>query len=231
MKGYANLKEAMFVGKRNRFLGDVRIDEVPEMAHIPNTGRLGELLYKENRVLLSHHDDAGRKTQWTVRFAWDGTSWVSVDSGAPNRLVAEALERGTIEPLRHLVSFRREVAWGSSRFDFRLEDGQGRATLLEVKGVTLVRNGCAYFPDAPTTRGIRHLEELAQAAASGMGAVVLFVIQSMRAECFSPNPEDPEFTRALRAAQQRGVTVLVYRVRIDENCMELDEPMKIAPQD
>jgi sugar fermentation stimulation protein A len=230
MKGYNGLEIGIFVRKLNRFLAEIRLGKNISVAHIPNTGRLEELLFKGNRILLSKHDMTTRKTQWSIRYAEKKGEWISIDSQLPNALVEEALKENIIIELKDYSSIRREVTFGKSRFDFYLENDKGESCFLEVKGVTLEKNGVALFPDADTKRGIRHLKELGDAKSKGHRAVALFVIQLSQVQAFSPNPDNPSFYRAFDEALESGVECYAYIVRISSEEIKLDKRIEIAPQ-
>ncbi len=223
------LVPAIFLRRPNRFCVDVRLGEGEAAAHLADPGRLLELLIPGAELLLAPASGPQRKTRYTVALVRSGEVWVSINSQAPNRLVAEALERGGIAPLRGYALRDREVTHGASRFDFFLS-GPGRpACWVEVKGVSLVEDGRALFPDAPTTRGRRHMDELAGLARSGQRAVALFVIQRSDAVVFSPHPErDPAFGAALRRAAASGVEVYAYACRVTPPHITLDHPIPVA---
>lgn len=195
-------------------------------AHVPNTGRLRELLLPGTEVLLSQHFEGHRKTQYELRLIKAGASWVSIDSQLPNRVVEEGLQAGIIDDFGPFSSFRREVTFGNSRFDFRLY-GE-RDCLVEVKGVTLLQEGWSYFPDAPTERGARHLRELVEAVRSGLAAGVVFLVQHPEAKGFTPNGTmDPDFARAVNAAVAAGVTVVAWKCAVSQVGIELVERIPI----
>jgi sugar fermentation stimulation protein A len=150
-----------------------------------------------------------------VRSAEPSGTWVSVDTNLPNRLAEELLRSGGVRGIGKNWEMRREVRRGGSRFDFLLRPPRGREMLVEVKSVSLVEDGLALFPDAPTSRGTRHVQELAEVARSGGRAAVLFIVQRDDARAVSPHRViDPEFTRALIAARQAGVLVRAARYRL-----------------
>lgn len=142
---------ATFISRPNRFIAWFRAGEADVKAHVPNTGRLRELLVPGAEVLLSLHQEPRRKTDYELRLVKSGTAWVSIDSQLPNRIVEEGLQNGLIDDFGLVSSWRREVPYGNSRLDFRVESD--REWLVEVKGVTLQADGWSYFPDAPTERG------------------------------------------------------------------------------
>ena len=166
--------------------------------------------------------------------AEDTFTWVNIDSQAPNQVAYEWLSELAKEqrtaPFLLPKDLRREVRFGQSRFDLafvNVADG-GKPWLMEVKGVTLDADGTAMFPDAPTERGVKHLEELANAVENGFGAAVLFVIQMKGISAFAPHAErHPEFAEALVSAAERGVHVLAYDCIVTENSLQIDVPVPV----
>jgi sugar fermentation stimulation protein A len=154
-----------------------------------------------------------RKTAYDLRLVDLEGTLVSVDARLPGPLLAEALEAGEIPGFRPL-SVQHEVSFGSSRLDLRLQTPEG-AHWVEAKSVTLVCSGTALFPDAPTARGRRHLEELIRAVSGGEGGSVFFVVQRPDARRFAPHPEaDPSFADPLRSARHAGVAVRAFTCRV-----------------
>lgn len=203
-----------FVGRLNRFAARVEVGGRLVLAHVPNSGRLRELFVPGRRIYLTEAHRPGRKTRYDLACVRVGRTLVSADARLPNRLAAEAIAAGRIHELAGRRIIRPEVRHGNSRFDLLL-GGRGRRLLLEVKSATLVEDGVALFPDAPTERGRRHLEKLMAARRRGFDAGVLFVIQRPDAHAFSPHWEaDPQFARALCRAAEAGVRVLAYRCRV-----------------
>ncbi|MBE3588844.1 MAG: DNA/RNA nuclease SfsA, partial [Thermoanaerobacteraceae bacterium] len=149
----------------------------------------------------------------------------------PNRLVARALQAGAIRPFVQYDRIRSEYSLGHSRFDFQLNGPAGQC-LLEVKSVTLVENKVALFPDAPSQRGTKHLEELAAARRNGMAAAVLFIVQREDATCFAPHHrQDPAFAAALVQAAAEGVQVLAWRCRVTLGAVHLEKPIPVKLND
>jgi len=177
MKIAGNLVEGRFVARDNRFRVTVELSGQEVWAHLPNSGRLGELLVPGRRVLVIERPGPQRKTGYDLSLVEMEGRWVSVDARLPNDLVAEALARGKLPPLGGYPTVRREVAYGRSRLDFLLEAPDKPACLVEVKSVTLVVDGLGCFPDAVTLRGRRHLEELDGAIQAGYRAAVIFCVQ------------------------------------------------------
>jgi sugar fermentation stimulation protein A len=200
---YDSIREAIFIERPNRFIAHVLLDGAPVVCHVKNTGRCRELLVPEARVVLSYSTNPLRKTAYDLVSVYKGERLINMDSQAPNAIAAEYLPR--LFP--DLTELRREVSWGDSRFDFYGVKGD-RPFYLEVKGVTLERDGRVLFPDAPTERGAKHLRELKKLRQAGTDAYVLFVIQMQDVLSLEANREtDPTFAGALLAARAAGVGV------------------------
>ena len=223
---YGEVREALFLRRKNRFVADVMLPEAGEVAvHVKNTGRLRELLLPGARVILAKADNPARKTPYDLigvyRKEKDGTERLfNIDSQAPNAVVREWLEGQEFDLVRP------EYTWGNSRMDFYMERQNGTENperyLMEVKGCTLDRDGIGYFPDAPTERGVKHLYELAKASAAGYHAFLAFVIQMEGVLEVRPNTEThPEFAEALQAAEQAGVQVLHLRTIVRPDSLEV----------
>ncbi|NLK26927.1 MAG: DNA/RNA nuclease SfsA [Clostridiales bacterium] len=202
-----------FLRRPNRFIAYVDLNGEEVVCHIPNTGRLRELLIPGAQVMLSYHPSPNRKTQYELRMVMKNSYWVSIDSQLPNALAQEAIESDLIEELMGYTEIKREVTFQNSRFDLQLlgED----ICYVEVKGVTLERDGWCYFPDAPTERGRKHIDELINAKKEGYRSVLLFVVQIEDARGFSPNKlTDPSFAEKVKTAYESGVEVLAYHCHI-----------------
>lgn len=224
---YPGVKPAVFLHRLNRFVARVLLDGAEETVHVRNTGRLRELLVPGAPVLLAPAAAAGRKTAYTLVAVYKGERLVNIDSLAPNQLAAAALAAGRLPEIGPVDAVRREVNYGGSRFDIGFTVG-GRQGFVEVKGVTLERDGVAMFPDAPTARGARHLHELAAAVGAGCLGHVLFVIQLQGVHSFCPNAAtDPAFAAALRTAAGAGVGVLAYDCRVGPGWTMLGDPVEV----
>ena len=169
-----------------------------------------------------------RKTRYDLALVDLGHTLVSADARLPNALVAEALRERALEPYADYPDVRREVTFGESRLDFMLEGPPGRC-YLETKSVTLVEDdGLALFPDAPTTRGVKHLHTLAQAAEQGHRAGALFVVQRGDARSLKPHDSsDPEFGKALREARSAGVDIFAYSCAVTPRDIRLAHPIPV----
>ena len=216
------LKSARFLERPNRFLTVVELDGERVEAHLPDPGRLKELLTPGTKVWVrpaagaAGAAGAARKTRFTLALAEAPTGeLVSLVTTVANELTAEALEAGRIAELAEWSVTAREFRRGRSRFDFLLETDSGRQMLLEVKSVTLVENCRALFPDAVTARGTRHVRELTEALEDGFDTAVLFVVQRRDSKSISAARSiDPRFADALEAAHRAGVMLLGYRSRV-----------------
>ncbi|WP_110930711.1 DNA/RNA nuclease SfsA [Paenibacillus bouchesdurhonensis] len=224
---YGKVVHGRLVRRVNRFIAEVIIDGLKEQVHIKNTGRLKELLQPEAEVLLERSDNPNRRTRYSLIAAAKHGAWVNIDSQAPNTVAFEAFKEGRIKEFGGLPSIRREVAYKNSRFDLYVEQ-DGRKGFVEVKGVTLESNGIALFPDAPTSRGTKHVLELIQAIHEGYSGTILFVVQMKGCHAFMPNREmDPAFANALLEASRHGVQILAYDSIVKEDELILDQVLPV----
>ncbi len=217
---YSNIIHGRFHSRPNRFVARVYIDGVLETVHVKNTGRCRELLLPDAEVILSRATNPERKTKYDlIGVRKDGLGWVNIDSQAPNQVVREWLEQ------QDFTLIKPEYRYGASRMDFYMERGEEKY-LLEVKGCTLAIDGIGYFPDAPTERGIRHLQELAEAAEAGYHSMIAFVIAMEGIFEVRPNREThAAFGEALEQAKAAGVLVLYLSCRVTENTLEVKQVM------
>ena len=201
---YGYVADAVFLQRPNRFIAQVLLHGQEETVHVKNTGRCKELLVPGAKVYLEKGKNPARKTAWDLIAVEKGDRLINMDSQLPNKVAEEWLAQGG---LGHFSQLFREQTWGASRLDFCLKDSH-RIKYVEVKGVTLEEGGRVYFPDAPTARGTKHLEELTRIRQEGMEAAVLFVVQMDGVTAFSPNDAtDPAFGDALRRAKDAGVEI------------------------
>lgn len=223
---YKNIVEGRFVDRPNRFIAHVAIHGQEQTVHVKNTGRCKELLIPSATVYLEGNDDPNRKTAWDLVAVEKGERLINMDSQAPNRVFGEWVQEGTFLPNVTLV--RPETKFGDSRFDFYVE-ADGKRHFIEVKGVTLEENGVVRFPDAPTQRGVKHLEELIRAHEQGYESWVCFVIQMADAVRFEPNDvTHPEFGAALRRAEQAGVHILALECLVTPDRLEIRRPVPVC---
>ena len=209
---YQNIHKATFLARPNRFIAKVLVEGKEETVHVKNTGRCKELLVPGCTVYLEKSSNPARKTAYDLVAVEKGERLINMDSQAPNRLFEEWARGGQFVP--GLTLLRPETTWGHSRFDFYWEAGE-RKGFVEVKGCTLEEGNWTYFPDAPTQRGVKHLEELLLARQAGDEAAVCIVIQMAGVDGFSPNDRThPAFGEALRRAAVGGVEVLAYECEV-----------------
>jgi len=223
---------ALFLSRPNRFLVIAELAGEPVEAHLPDPGRLKELLRPGRRLWLTPASSPSRRTRWTVVLVEspDGTELVSVDTGLPNRLAGEALEAGALPEFAGWRLERREFPVGRSRLDFLLSREDGCRLALEVKSVTLVEeDGVARFPDAVTTRGARHVDELRELAGRpGWEAAILFILQRRDARAIEAAASiDPGFAAALARAREAGVRVYGRRCTVSLEGVTLGEPVEV----
>ena len=219
---YTNIVKGYFISRPNRFIAKVEIDGTEHTVHVKNTGRCKELLTPGAEVYLQYSDNPARKTAYDLIAVQKGDRLVNMDSQAPNTAFAEWAQLyypGAV--------IRRETTYKDSRFDCYIEYGEDRI-FTEVKGVTLEDNGYVRFPDAPTERGIKHINGLIDAVNNGYKAQVFFVIQMENVHAFSPNYEtQPRFGEALKAARAAGVDILAYSCKITPDSMVIDKPVQV----
>ena len=202
---YSGVRRGVFVDRPNRFIAHAELDGQRVVCHVKNTGRCRELLTPGAVIYLQESDN--RKTRYDLIAVEKGGLLINMDAQAPNQVFREWAEGGGFLPGLSLL--RPETTWGNSRFDFYWELSTGRRGFVEVKGVTLEENGYARFPDAPTERGVKHLEELIACRAEGYETAV----------CFVPHPA---FGAALRRAAAADVQILA------RECMVTPDSMTIA---
>jgi len=203
--------KGIFKSRPNRFIAEVEVEGKIEIAHVPNTGRCRELLVEDAVVWLKPSDNPNRKTKFSLHFVENKNVLVSLYSQQANSIVYDAIRNGKIKELAGYSIHQREKTVDNSRIDIYLEN-ENQQCYVEVKGVTLIVDGEARFPDAPTERGAKHLKELIKLKQEGNRCVVFFLIQHPAGKFFRPNWEnDPKFSQTLNEAYEAGVEILVYR--------------------
>ncbi|MGB9201132.1 DNA/RNA nuclease SfsA [Methanobacterium sp.] len=208
-----NLIHGKFVERPNRFVVIFKIENgTTQIAHLRDPGRLKELLIPGVELLLRKAlPNPKRKTKYDVIAVFNQNIWVLINSGFHSDIADELIKSGLIKELSDYSIQRREYTYGKSRIDFILTKNNQIKMLLEVKGCTLVEDGLAKFPDAPTLRGTKHLGELSNSLDDGFNATVLFLILREDVDKFSPNQlMDPDFSEALMKAQEKGVNIIAY---------------------
>ena len=203
--------KGIFKNRPNRFIAEVEVDGKLEIAHVPNTGRCKELLVDNAVVWLKPSDNPNRKTKFSLHFVENKGVLVSLYSQQANSIAYDAIINGKIKELSGYDFHQREKTVDNSRIDIYLAN-ENEECYVEVKGVTLIVDGEARFPDAPTERGAKHLKELMKLKKEGNRCCVFFLIQHPVGKFFRPNWEnDPVFSQTLNEAFEAGVEILVYR--------------------
>lgn len=222
---YEHTEKAIFLERPNRFIAYVNLNGRTETVHVKNTGRCKELLIPGTEIILEKSGNPARKTKYDLICVKKADRWINMDSQIPNKAAEEWLLKGSLFPEE--IHVKREKIYGNSRFDLYVESSRRKA-FMEVKGVTLEENNIARFSDAPTQRGLKHVEELIHCIQDGYEAYLLFVIQMKGLTCFEPNwNTHPEFGEALIDAQNAGVKLLAYDCFVTENLMEIRDPVPI----
>ena len=233
MRFQTDLISATLIRRYKRFLADVRLDDGREVTvHCPNPGAMTGLANPGVRVWLEPNDDPKKKLDfgWRLVELADG-NFVGIDTGAANRIVAEALAEGRVPGLAGYDSARAEVKYGdTSRVDFLLSGPDRPDAFVEVKSVTLKRTGdLAEFPDTVTARGAKHMGDLARAAQAGHRAVVLFLVQ--RSDCTRVGVArdiDPAYARAVEQAVRAGVEVMAHGATLGPEGITLGAALPVA---
>jgi sugar fermentation stimulation protein A len=229
----SKLYKARFIERPNKFILRCILEDESQIieAHLPDPGRLKELLIPGCRVWLRKAAGVKRKTEWSAVLCQvpGGDILVSLDSTFPNRLVGKALKEGALTELAGWSMEKPEYVYGGSRWDFFLTDALGRKCFLEVKSVTLVENGVALFPDAVTARGAKHLHELAQLAQEkDTQAALLFIGQREDIDCIRPATHiDPHFASQFARAVEAGVKIFGRKCLVSTTEIGLGEQVVV----
>ena len=223
-----DLMEGVFINRINRFLAEISIDGVIHHAHVPNTGRMKEFLIPGAKVILRKIIQEHRKTIFDLLMAYDHETLINIDSKLPNSLLEKAFKEKVFPLFENYGTVKREVRFGSSRFDFVLSGNESFA-FIEAKCVTYVdEKHTASFPDAPTERGRKHVMELVEVVKEGMRGVVIFVIQREDAHRFTPNTtRDPFFSKAMKEAHAAGVEFYAITCKLTPQDITLNKLVPI----
>jgi sugar fermentation stimulation protein A len=226
---YSNVEKGIFVKRLHRFGATVVIRGREEYVHVRNTGRCREILKPGAEVYLERGDNPDRKTRYSIVSALKDGAFFNIDSQVPNTVVFDAIKKNAIPELSGFGNIAREVTYGNSRFDIGFHYKGWKSGFIEVKGVTLDVDGVAMFPDAPTKRGVKHLNELTRAVSEGYDAYVFFLLQYRPADVFTPNREtDPCFAEALMAAKKGGVGIIAYDSIVTDDSIEIGGPVELS---
>ena len=223
---YSNMITGRFLNRPNRFIAQVEISGVEETVHVKNTGRCGELLVPGTEVYLQESHEPQRKTKWDLIAVKKGERIINMDSQIPNRAVEEWLQDGNFFADMHLL--KPEKTYKKSRFDFYAEYEDKKA-FIEVKGVTLEMNGVVRFPDAPSERAVKHVEELIEAVQEGYEAYLFFVVQMEGVKYFTPNRDtQPEFAEVLLQAEKAGVHIQAFDCKVTSESIQINKPVPVV---
>lgn len=212
------LTEGQILNRYQRFLADIRLpDGQVVTAHCPNTGTMATCWRPGARAAISHSDKPARKLPWTLERIDMGGGWIGVHTGRTNAVVAEGIQQGLIQTLRHDTKLRREVpvefAAHRARVDILLSHEGAPDTYVEVKNVTLLDSACVRFPDAVTVRGLKHLEVLAELVRRGCRGVILFAVNRPEGDYFAPAWSiDRNYSKRLLEVSKLGVEVVAVRI-------------------
>jgi sugar fermentation stimulation protein A len=230
MQGLAwpRLIEGLLVRRYKRFKADVTLRNGHVITALcPNSGSMMGCCEPGRRVYLSRSTNQTRRLKYTWEMIQMPSSLVGINTLVPNRLVKQAIQQGQIPAFAGYEKVFSEVRYGrNSRIDLLVEDAEKGRCFIEIKNCTLVEDGIAYFPDAVTTRGLKHLVELQDQVRLGNRSVNLFLVQRMDATRFRPADHiDPAYGRELRQAVRNGVEIQVYDVRLDLDRIALNGPL------
>lgn len=212
---YKNIREATFISRPNRFIANIDIDGRTEICHVKNTGRCKELLVPGTKIFVQETGNQLRKTKYDLISVRKGNRLVNIDSQVPNRVFYDWMFESNY--FDEIILIKPEFRYGNSRFDFYIETAS-RKLFIEVKGVTLEEGGVALFPDAPTERGLKHINELCQCMKEGYEAFIVFIIQMENVLYFTPNKRTHEaFGDALKNAEEAGLQLLALDCEVTED--------------
>lgn len=219
---------AIFRKRINRFVAEIEVNGRIYLAHVPNTGRMKELLLPGVEVIVRRVEDPHRKTPFDLLFVYKNELLIAIDSKLPNQLLHTAFVNKHIPYFKEYDTIKKEVFYGKSRFDFSLNNSQEHV-LVEAKCVTLVKpGGLASFPDAPTSRGTKHVKELIDAKQAGIRGAVIFIVQRADAERFTPNHEmDPHFGEAVKEARAHGIEFYAFNCSINPDYVSINRELEI----
>lgn len=213
-----------------RFLADIELENGEVVtAHTANTGSMTSCWAPGWKVLLSYHDNPKRKLKYSLELTHNGSTWICVNTSLPNKLAIEAIKKDVIKELVGYSDIKPEAKVGKSRIDILLSNSGLNPCYVEVKNVTLVdASGGALFPDAVTTRGQKHLEELIELVEDGTRAAMLYIINREDATTFSPAKEiDPRYSLLLEKAKEKGVEILAYQCKLSPEEVTLSHPIAV----
>ena len=219
----------LFIKRYKRFFVDVKINNKIITAHCPNTGSMYGLLKKGNKVWISKSNNPNRKLKYTLEIIEDNKSKVGVNTLFTNKIVLHALQNNLIKEFKGVSEIKPETKFGkNTRFDFLITDKKNKS-FIEVKNVTLSRKkSLAEFPDAVTTRGLKHINELENAGKKNYKIFIIFLIQRDDCEIFTIAKDiDPDYAKALKLAVKNKLNILCYDCKFSSKGIKLNKQIKI----
>lgn len=227
---YKNSIQATFIERPNRFIAYCEVNGERVKVHVKNTGRCKELLIPGCTVYLEYDANPKRKTHYSLISVQKGERLINMDSQVPNKIFYEAFQQGklTLPDLRgQVIQWKPEKTYKHSRFDAYIETIQEKA-FIEIKGVTLEEKGIVKFPDAPSERALKHVEELIQALEEGYKAYLIFIVQMKGVLYFTPNTATQEaFAKIVQRAAGKGVHILAYDCELTEEMIKIGEEVEV----
>ncbi len=230
LKFDAPLVKATLVRRYKRFMCDAILEDGSEVvAHCPNTGSMKTCGEKGDSIYLSYNPSPKRKLKYSWELTETPHGFVGINTMRPNHIVEEGIKTNLVKELQGYETIKREVKFKDSRFDIFLDDPQKGPCWVEIKNVTLLENKKVIFPDAVTTRGLKHLQHLEELAQKNDRAIIFYLVNRTDGLSFSPAEAiDPDYAKALRRAYKKGVEVLAYRSHITLDGISLGEPVQVV---
>lgn len=226
---YPKVHLARFVNRPNRFIAECQLMDTAEVVtvHVKNTGRCRELLLPNSEVALSYQASATRRTDYDLIAVKKRAEWFNIDSQVPNALASEALlsKRIILPDLKgEICSLKREQTFNNSKFDILIETDQGQKAFVEVKGMTLENQAIGAFPDAPTVRGLKHVNELMEAKKAGYNCYILFIVQFEKVKVATIHKEmQLALANAISVGQKEGLHVIAYNCQVTPETIEVQK--------
>ena len=226
---YQEIIEGIFIKRINRFIAKVNINSNIEEVHVKNTGRCKELFIEGRKCYLEKSNNPNRKTKYSLISIYKDDLLINIDSQIPNKVVYDGIINNKILTNLEPKNVQREKQYGNSRFDIKFfSEKYNKEYFLEVKGVTLENDSIAMFPDAPTTRGSKHILELVNAKENNYGAIIFFLVQFKGASVFKPNIiTDPDFSNNLKFAKDNNVEIMCYDSIITKDSININKKVKV----
>lgn len=225
---YDNIRRGQFISRPNRFIANILVNGKEEICHVKNTGRCTELLVPGATIFVQEVKNDRRRTKFDLVSVFKGERLINIDSQIPNNIFREWIESNNYFPGLSLV--KPEYKYRNSRLDYYLEAGD-RKIMVEIKGVTLEKDGATFFPDAPTERGIKHINDLCHAITEGYEAYLIFIIQMKNVLYFAPNREThPAFADAVLRSVDMGVQLLALDCDVTADSITVGNYVKVKAE-